>query len=172
MCKHVLWVFGLFPSGSLCGCVIRYLLSHSISPHLRLSGLWAGVILRGILMLPSRLPAWISSSIVLSLSLIHISVSVTLLLFLSFCPIFKAAHSCPLVFSALVNTTCQGVTFQSPLPPPSFQHLPQPSTYSTFPDTQTSSLPNYWIYLIPQLNMETFKRRHLLKDHFCHIKYS
>lgn len=49
----------------------------------------------------------------------HISVSVALLslLFLSLYLIFKAARSCPLVFSTLVNTTCQGVTLRPPLLP-------------------------------------------------------
>ncbi len=108
--------------------------SHYILPHLYTplslsltSGLRAADSLRGILMSLSRLPACVSTSVFLSLSLVHIYVSVNLLLFALLLSHIQDGPQ--LSFGILSHNHHLPECHLSP----TLRHSPHPSTYGTYP---------------------------------------
>lgn len=121
--KQILWFGTLLPS-------FLPPQDPSVSPHLSLSGLQVKsccyserdphvTVTSSHLNLDSHLPLTLTHS--------HPCLSNPAPLFPSFYLIFKATHICLLVFSPLINTTCQGVTFHPTSPPsstiPTLQHV-------------------------------------------------
>ncbi len=133
-CAHMLRLGRWLPSSSQDPSVVvsYYTLPLSIHTSLFLtSGLRACVNLRGILMSLSRRPAWISTSVFLSLSLIHISIPVTLLLFSLLLSHIQGGPQLSFGIPYSRKHHLSGCHLSPTLP--TLQHRPHPSMYGTYP---------------------------------------